>query len=86
MLRGESTIAAQALTEAQQAARVALDEDQAQFQEAMASVQFATEEASRSARLHARGFLAEVDLLRVQAEAQWRQAAANSLRLAVDRL
>ena len=82
----ESTIAAQALTEAQQAARVALDEARAQFQEVMAVAQFATEEASRSSRLHARGFLAEMDLLRVQAEAQRRQAAANSMRLAIDRL
>jgi multidrug resistance efflux pump len=36
--------------------------------------------------LHARGLLAELDLLRVQAEAQRRQATANSLQLAIDRL
>jgi membrane fusion protein (multidrug efflux system) len=74
------------LTEAQQAARVALDEARAQFQEALARAQFATEEATRSMRLHARGLLAELDLLRVQAEAQRRQATANSLQLAIDRL
>jgi membrane fusion protein (multidrug efflux system) len=85
-LRGEITIAAQALTEAQQAARVALDEAWAQFQEALARAQFAGEEATRLTRLHARGLLAEMDLLRAQAEAQRRQAAANGLRLAVDRL
>jgi multidrug resistance efflux pump len=85
-LRVEVTTTAQALTEAQQAARVALDEARAQFQEALARAQFATEEATRSTRLHARGLLAEMDLLRVQAEAQRRQAAANSLQLAIDRL
>ena len=79
-LRVEVATAAQALTEAQQAARVALDEARAQFQEALARAQFATEEATRSTRLHARGLLAELDLLRVQAEAQRRQAAANSLQ------
>jgi membrane fusion protein (multidrug efflux system) len=85
-LRVEVTTSARALTEAQQVAQVALDEARAQFQEALARAQFATEEATRSTRLHARGLLAELDLLRVQAEAQRRQAAANSLRLAVDRL
>jgi membrane fusion protein (multidrug efflux system) len=85
-LRVEVATTTQALTESQQAARVALDESGAQFQEAQARAQFANEEATRSTRLHARGFLAELDLLRVQAEAQRRQAAANSLRLAIDRL
>ena len=85
-LRVEVATTVQALTESQQAARVALDEAGAQFQEALARAQFATEEATRSTRLHARGFLAELDLLRVQAEAQRRQAAANSLRLGIDRL
>jgi membrane fusion protein (multidrug efflux system) len=85
-LRVEVATTTRALTEAQQVAQVALDEDRAQFQEALARAQFATEEATRSTRLHARGLLAELDLLRVQAEAQRRQAAANSLRLAVDRL
>jgi membrane fusion protein (multidrug efflux system) len=85
-LRAEVATTAQALTESQQAARLALDEAGAQFQEAQARAQFATEEATRSTRLHARGFLAELDLLRVQAEAQRRQAAASSLRLAIDRL
>ena len=85
-LRVEVATATQALTEAQQAARLAFDEAGAQFQEAMARAQFATEEATRSTRLHARGFLAELDLLRVQAEAQRRQAAATGLRLAMARL
>jgi membrane fusion protein (multidrug efflux system) len=85
-LRVEVTTTAQALTESQQAARAALDEAGAQFQEALARAQFASEEATRSTRLHARGLLAELDLLRVQAEAQRRQAAASSLRLAIDRL
>jgi multidrug resistance efflux pump len=85
-LHVEVATTAQALTEAQQAARVALDEARAQFQEGLARAQFATEEATRSTRLHARGLLAELDLLRVQAEAQRRQAAANSLQLAIDRL
>jgi membrane fusion protein (multidrug efflux system) len=85
-LRVEVTTSARALTEAQQAAPVVLDEARAQSQEALARAQFATEEATRSTRLHASGLLAELDLLRVQAEAQRRQAAANSLRLAVDRL
>jgi multidrug resistance efflux pump len=85
-LRVEVATTAQALTEAQQAALVALDEARAQFQEALARAQFATEEAARLTRLHARGLLAELDLLRVQAEAQRRQAATSSLQLAIERL
>jgi membrane fusion protein (multidrug efflux system) len=85
-LRVEVATTVQALTEAQQAARIALDEARAQFQEALGRAQFAAEEATRSTRLHARGLLAELDLLRLQAEAQRRQAAAHSLRLAIDRL
>jgi membrane fusion protein (multidrug efflux system) len=85
-LRAEVATASQALTEARQAAQVALGEARAQFQEALVRVQFAAEEATRSTRLHVRGFLAEVDMLRLQAEAQRRQAAATSLRLAVERL
>jgi membrane fusion protein (multidrug efflux system) len=69
-----------------QAAQVALDEARARQREAEVAVRSAEEEAGIYARLQARGLAAQLDLLRVQAELQRRQAAAETLRLAVGRL
>jgi len=85
-LREEIAIAQRAFSEAGHAARVALDEARAKFREASAIARFAGDEVMRSKRLHARDFIAEVDVLRAQAEAQQRQAAADSLQLAISRL
>jgi membrane fusion protein (multidrug efflux system) len=85
-LREEVAIAQRAFSEAGHAARVALDEARAKFREASASARFAGDEVVRSKRLHARDFVAEVDVLRAQAEAQQRQAAADGLQLAISRL
>jgi membrane fusion protein (multidrug efflux system) len=76
----------QALREAQQAARVALNEAWARHREAEVAVRTAAEEAELFARLHARNLSSQLDLLRANAEAQKRRAAAETLRLAVSRL
>jgi multidrug resistance efflux pump len=76
----------QALREARHAGRVALDEARARHREAEVAVRAADEEAELFARLQARALPAQIDLLRANAEAQKRWAAADTLRLAVSRL
>src|SRR5688572_512698 len=85
-LRAEIAAELQALKQSGEAARVGLEEAQAQFDEAEAAAKFADVEAERLARLHAGGLLAEVDLLRAKSDAQRRRATASSLRLAANRL
>jgi membrane fusion protein (multidrug efflux system) len=85
-LGAEAAAQGQALTEERQASRAALAEAGAKAREAEALAQIGDQEAHRAASLHATGNLADLDLLRVKAEADRRQAAAESLRLAVDRL
>lgn len=85
-LRAEIAAEQQALKQSGEAARVGLEEAQAQFDEAEAAARFADLEAERLARLHAGGLLAEIDLLRAKSDAQRRRSTASSLRLAVNRL
>lgn len=72
--------------EDQRAARAALDEARVQAKGAETAVSFAEEEVKRLTRLQAGGYVAELDLLRTQAEAQKRRTAANALRLEMSRL
>ena len=76
----------QALSAARQAGRIALDEAGARLREAEATARFAEENAERSARLHARGLVAQVEMLRARAEAHTRRAAADSLQFGGDRV
>lgn len=85
-LAGEKTKAEQALREARQASNIAFDEAQAQYREAQIIARFAAKEAERAKRLHTRGYLADADLQRTQAQMQQRLASADSLRLAARRL
>jgi multidrug resistance efflux pump len=82
----EIAAAERALSAAQRTAQVALEEAGAKFRETQAVTQFATQEAARATRLHARGYLADVDLQRTHTEGQKQQAAADSLQLAISRL
>ena len=68
------------------AAQIAIDQARSQLEEATASVQLAEDEARRTERLQANGLVSEVDLARAQTEVRKRRAAAEALRLQVDKL
>jgi multidrug resistance efflux pump len=85
-LRKEVVAEEQAGGEDQQAARAALDEARVQAKGAETAVPFAEEEVKRLTRLQAGGYVAELDLLRAQAEVQRRRTTANALRLEGRRL
>ena len=76
----------QGIENEKQALNVALAEARARHTEALESAVFAEEEAKRIAAVYRDGFIAEVEFLRYQAEAKKKRAAAESLRLAVDRI
>jgi multidrug resistance efflux pump len=76
----------QALREARHAGRIAIDEARARHREAEVAARVAEEEAELFARLQGRNLSSQLDLLRANAEAQKRRAAADTLRLAVSRL
>jgi membrane fusion protein (multidrug efflux system) len=76
----------QALREARHAGRSALDEARARHREAAVAARTAEEEAELFTRLQGRNLSSQLDLLRANAEAQRRRAAADTLRLAVSRL
>lgn len=76
----------QAQREDQQAGQMALAQARSRYQEAEAAAQLRAAEAERMTLLHARNYIAELDLLRARAEAQQRWAAANALRLEIGRL
>ena len=86
VLRKEVVAEEQAGHEDQQTARAALDEARVQAQGAKVAVSFAEEEAERWTRLQAKGYIAELDLLRARDEAQKRRTIADALRLEVSRL
>jgi membrane fusion protein (multidrug efflux system) len=84
-LRDQSSAEHQVQIETRQAAPVALDESRAKLAEAEAATRAAIDQADRLQKLHAQGLVAEAELVRSRAEAQQRQAAADALRIAVDR-
>jgi len=86
VLRKEVVAEEQAGREDQRAAHAALSEARVQAQGAEVAVSFAEEEAERWTRLQARGYVAELDLLRARDEVQKRRITANALRLEVSRL
>jgi multidrug resistance efflux pump len=85
-LRAEQAAEERALGEERDASHASFDEARAKFQEAQALAQIAGQEANSATSLRAAGSLAELDLLRANAEAERRRAAAESQRLAVSRL
>ena len=84
-LSGQSSAEQQMQNETRQAAPVALDEARARLAEAEAGARASADEAGRIERVYAHGLIAEVELVRVKAEAQGRQAAAEALRIAIIR-
>ena len=85
-LRSEAAAAAQALDEERQTTRAAGDEAAAKFREAEEAARFAHIEVDRLAPLRAGGIISELEFLRAKSEAQKRDAAAESMRLAVVKL
>ena len=85
-LRSEVQSQQQALDDARRTARAALDEARAQFREAEEAARFAHLEVERLTPLRAGGFISDLEFLRTKSEAQKRDAAAESARLAVDKL
>lgn len=75
-----------ALGNEKQAASVALDEARARYSEAAEAALFAEEEVKRMSGLYRDGFISEVEFLRLQSEAKKKRSAAESLRLAIERL
>ncbi len=75
-----------AIENERRAASVALEEARARHNEVAEAALFAEEEVKRMSGLHREGFISEVEFLRLQSEAKKKRAAAESLRLAVDRL
>ncbi len=85
-LRERRAAERQAQAETQLAVPVALDESRARHEEAQAVARSSAEEARRLERLYASGLVSEMDVIRARAEAEKRRAAADALRLAVDRI
>ncbi len=84
----EAQIAAEerAAAEERQTASVALDEARAHFREADTAAHLAESEGQRLNDMYGSGVVAKADWERAEANAVERRAAADSLRLAVDRM
>jgi len=85
-LRNEIDSEGQALDEARQTARTAIDEAHAQHREAEAAAQYARTEAERLASLYEGGFISELDFLHAKSKAQEEEAVADRMRLSIVRL
>jgi len=85
-LRNEVAAAEQAIDEARKTARAAVDEARARFRETEEAARFAHLEVERMGPLRTAGYIPELEFLRARSEAQKRDAAADSARLAVDKL
>ncbi len=85
-LRDEAAATAQARASEQEATRAAVEEARARFQEGDALSRLASAEAERLARLDREGLIPRRDLDQGKAQADRRRAAAESLRLALERL
>jgi membrane fusion protein (multidrug efflux system) len=84
-LGGQTTAQQQVQSETRQAAPVALDESRAKLEEADTSARAAADEAGRLEKLRNDGLIAEVELVRARAEAERKRAAAEALRIAINR-
>ncbi len=84
-LRDQTVAERQVQTETRAAAPVVLDEAKARYDEAVAIARAAAEEHKRLARLRAEGLVAELSVIKAKAEADKLQAAADSLKFAINR-
>lgn len=76
----------QAVEDSRQANRVALEEARSRVREVESAAQYKEEEAQRLAGLYKEGVIAEMEVLRVRAEARGRRAEVESLQHAVNKL
>lgn len=85
-LRDEVAAEEAARKEQTRAAQIAIEQARSQLEEATASVQLSEDEATRTERLQADGLVSEVDLARARTEVRKQRAAAEALRLQIDKL
>lgn len=85
-LRDEVAAEEAARKEQIKAAQIAIDQARSHLEEAKASVQLAEDESKRIERLQANGLVSEVDLARALTEVRKQRAAAEALRLQIDKL
>lgn len=85
-LRDEVAAEEAARKEQIKAAQIAIDQARSQLEEARASVQLAEDEARRAEQLRVNGLVSEVDLARARTEVRKQRAAAEALRLQIDKL
>jgi len=76
----------EAVQKEQEAARIGVQEAQAKLREAEVAASYAVLEADRKSQLHQAGLLSELELARMNSEAQRHKAVVESLRFAVTRL
>jgi multidrug resistance efflux pump len=84
-LRGQTMAERRVQSETQAAAPVVIDEAKARYDEAVAVARAASEEYRRLAGLRAEGLVAELSVIKAKAEADRLQAAADAMKLAVNR-
>jgi membrane fusion protein (multidrug efflux system) len=84
-LRGQTTAERLVQSETQAAAPVAIDEAKARYDEAVAVARSASEEYRRLAGLRSEGLVSELGVIKAKAEADRLQAAADAMKLAVNR-
>ncbi len=75
-----------ALANERQAGKVALEEARSHYRELEEAARFAEDEVKRTLPLYKAGVLAEIEYLRLQSEAKKKHAAAEAVRLSLDRL
>jgi membrane fusion protein (multidrug efflux system) len=68
------------------AAQIGVREAQAKLQEAQATASYAILQAERTSQLHKAGLVSDLDLARMNSEAQKQRATVESLRIAITRL
>jgi membrane fusion protein (multidrug efflux system) len=84
-LRGQTTAERRVQSETQAAAPVAIDEAKARYDEAVAVARAASDEYRRLAGLRSEGLVSELGVIKAKAEADRLQAAADAMKLAVNR-
>jgi membrane fusion protein (multidrug efflux system) len=85
-LRERGEVEQHAQDDTREGVPVALDEARARYAEAETAARVAADDLGRRERLFAQGFVPEMEIVRVRAEAQQRRAAAEALRLGIARL
>ena len=85
-LRTELKNEEEALGNERQAGKLALEEARSHYRELEEAARFAEDEVKKMLPLYKAGILAEIEYLRLQSEAKKKHAAAEAVRLSLDRL